>query len=174
MWLLHSFAVGQGAGGTQKPAVVFAKSMDCLASTCCGGCLGPGSDEGHSSLVIRSVIRRVLRSVQRNSSERIWPARGPTPSCLCVSVGYREPSVPPTVSVQPRRGPTQDGFPWPAVVTRRVQGPRGKKIRSPPVSPSESGPMGSTVVESGLSRSRPVWGAPWVSIIAGISWREGW
>ena len=39
------------------------RSLRHTRSICCGGCLGPGSDEGHSSLVIRSVIRRVLRSV---------------------------------------------------------------------------------------------------------------
>jgi hypothetical protein len=43
---------------------------------CRGGCLGPGPEEGRSSLAIRLVTCRVLRSTQRNSSERNWPARG--------------------------------------------------------------------------------------------------
>jgi hypothetical protein len=51
-----------------------------------GEWLGPGLDEGHSSLVICSVMCGSCDLEMRNSSERIWPAKGLSPE-LCALQG---------------------------------------------------------------------------------------
>lgn len=50
-----------------------------------GEWLGPGLDEGRSSLAIRSVMCGFGDLELRNSSERIWPVKGPNPCAVYVS-----------------------------------------------------------------------------------------